>query len=338
MDAFDTLMASFATLETQGPSSDLRMSAVLLPGRVSDHLARSPRGTPCFLLASEEQEAWHDVELQRIIVKFGVRCTVELPTGSTVSGRFAMIECKDAQSGMASYFIRVVTAAVWALPQCPNGPDVRAMVRRLTNLFASIDEPAVGDVLGLWAELFVIAESGSPASLFGAWRERPSDAFDFNAPPQCLEVKATLGEIRKHHFSLRQLVPAGDATEIAVASFLMRVTHTGLTVRDLMGRVGRLAGLDAVSWLRLEEKVAQTLGQRWRDALDMAFDETYARERLAVFRSEAVPQVVGVVPPGVSDVRFVSDLSFAERVDPGATFEGFLRWLPGQGSPRHPQA
>lgn len=331
MDDFDALVDEFASLEVAARADELHLNAILVPGRSSDHLACTGKGTPCFLVACNELTQRPSLELRYIAVAFSVLCTVETRRGSTRRGTFVMIECRDGYPDIQGYFIRVVAAAIRSLAENPSASDVSGMVTRLAQLFMTVDGPTAGSITGLWAELFVIAASPRPRTMLEAWREAPSDPYDFNAPPQCLEVKATLSEVRKHHFSLRQLVASGDTTEIGVASFLMRASHTGVTVRDLMDRVRNGARLDAAEWLRLEEKIAETLGQRWHDALDVGFDEGYARERLAFYRTDNIPQVREDPEVGVSEVRFASDLSFSSKVDPKRSFGGFLRWLPNVG-------
>ena len=331
MDDFDNLVSGFAQLEATTITDEPYLSAIPVPGRPSDHLACTARGTPCFLIDCDEAVEHATIELKYITATFSVQCTVESVRGEVTRGKYVMVEFHEGSPELQDYFIRVVAAGVQSLPEEPSASAASSLVTRLAQLFMMVDEPSSGTILGLWAELFVIAASGEPATMFGAWRETTSDPFDFNAPPQCLEVKATISEHRTHHFSLRQVVAAGDTTEIAIASLLLRSSHAGTTVRDLMNRIRLRAGLDASGWLSLEERVATTLGQQWRDALDVAFDEGYARERLGLYRADDVPQVTGDLPPGVSDVRFTSDLAYCTMVNPSDFSRGFLQYLPSPG-------
>ena len=130
--------------------------------------------------------------------------------------------------------------------------------------------------------------------------------------PERIEVKSAGQRIRRHHFSHRQLTPPAG-TRAAIGSIFVESSGGGPTIAALVERIRRrVATPEALR--RLEHVVAGTLGTDWRGGLEAAFDSELASESLHFYEVEAVPSIHPDVPPEVSDVRYVSDLSGARAL------------------------
>ena len=66
---------------------------------------------------------------------------------------------------------------------------------------------------------------------------------------------------------------------------------------------------DAVLLTQFDASFYATIGSAWNDVMDESFDWELAEESLVFFDANSIPKVQIPVPPGVSDVRFCSDLS-----------------------------
>ena len=161
----------------------------------------------------------------------------------------------------------------------------------------------------------MIAQASEPHDLVRAWHCELGEPFDFSIPTQRLEVKSTVGPERKHYFSLEQLsAPAG--VRILVASLLVERAGGGVSVAELSSRARARLGGDVGLMLKVEQIVADSLGQDWRLGLEESFDIDRAAESLAFFRGADIPCVDPRVPAEVSEVRFRADLGRVAATDP----------------------
>jgi hypothetical protein len=72
---------------------------------------------------------------------------------------------------------------------------------------------------------------------------------------------------------------------------------------------GKIEADDPRARLKLQSTVAGSLGSTLLAALSMRFDEVLARSTVLFFDTAAIPAIRSNVPPGVSHIRFRSDLS-----------------------------
>ena len=125
---------------------------------------------------------------------------------------------------------------------------------------------------------------------------------------QRIEVKSASGNVRKHQFSLAQLTPP-ERTNLVIVSMFVNRAGGGTTIIDLVDELRSLFSRSPQHLLRLYRVITLTLGDRWREAELEMFDRPAARHSLAVYRPVDIPMVSPDLPPGVSNVRFSSDLT-----------------------------
>lgn len=165
-------------------------------------------------------------------------------------------------------------------------------------------------MIGFWGELFVIAYATNPPLLVRAWRQAPEARFDFASGLERLEVKTAAGRIRAHHFSLTQLA-FPQTLQVLIASVLVERSAAGPSIGELLMAIKSTVATDAAQLLHVDSVVASSLGAEASNAMDERFDDELARESLAFFSPVDVPQPPGPMPPAVSGVQFVADLSSA---------------------------
>ena len=275
----------------------------------SYRLARDSNGSPALLIRVPDDPATSSVpiRLRHLYVMHNVDCVI-YRNGDTESGRFSVLSCIEADSTTEVYFLCVLEALLPALGESPDTLTVNGAVDRLVELFQALRNPTTKRTQGLWAELLLLAECRDPGELIDAWHTVPHDLYDFGKGDQRLEVKSTLEESRVHHFSLAQLQPP-DGTNLLIVSVMVRRVGGGTSILELVDELRYRLSESPHHLLRLYRLVAMTLGDRWRDSSSEMFDRAAARHSLAFFQASAVPMVNPDLPPGVSNVRFVSDLS-----------------------------
>jgi hypothetical protein len=188
----------------------------------------------------------------------------------------------------------------------PTPHALATAVGRLAELFQAVTRPSKETIQGLWSELFVIDRSADPEFHVRAWHSDPSELFDFSSGSELLEVKSTSGVLRRHRFALRQLQPP-EGFELRVASLLIEETPSGITVDDLADRVKTHLG--PTLRFRVDELVTIILGEQWRLARKTRFAHTNALSSLRFFTARSVPTIDATLPPEVTDVRFIADLT-----------------------------
>jgi hypothetical protein len=154
----------------------------------------------------------------------------------------------------------------------------------------------------------LIADANAAEEVAGAWHAAPEEAYDFNTGTQRIEVKSAAGGVRQHYFTLEQLQPPTGVRMLVCSVFVERAGG-GLSVAELASKARSKVAAHADRLLRIDQVVAASLGQGWRNGLEDRFDYERARDSLAFFWPARIPSVAAQVPAGVSDVRFRSDLS-----------------------------
>ncbi len=307
----ETLVELFARMQSPDMAGGETNRFIAIPIGPSGtyKLGKDSAGAPALLvqLPVDQPTNASPIRLRHLDIAHSVRCVIHRDHG-TESGTFSVISCVEADRATEGYFLRVVEALLPSLGESPNARSVNEAVNSLVELFRALQNPPIKAVRGLWAELLLLAESQDPQRLLDAWHTVPEDLYDFSEGSHRIEVKSAQGEIRRHHFSLSQLLPP-PGTTLSVVSVLVNRAAGGTTVDDLVSELRSHFSGSPHRLLRLYKVIALTLGARWREAELEMFDRSAARQSLAFFRPSDVPMVSPNLPPGVGSVRFSSDLS-----------------------------
>ena len=273
-------------------------------------VGRDSQGNPAILIettGTAGAAALSDFEGRHLRVGHGVSCSISEAGVEVGREQFSVVTCVDSDDLLEDRFFDSAETLLRSLGETPAIEELRRVVAGLIELFRLASQPPRGTIQGLWAELWIIAQAREPEVLLNAWHAEPSDAYDFNSGPERLEIKSTSQRTRKHSFSHRQLQPP-TGTRVAIASVFVESSGGGPTISTLVDRIRRRVA-EPRALQRLDYGVASTLGADWRAGVEAAFDSELASESHRFYTVDSVPSLPSDVPSGVSDIRYVSDLS-----------------------------
>ena len=273
-------------------------------------VGRDSQGDPAILIettGTAGAAALSDFEGRHVRVWHGVSCSVSEAGVEVGREQFSVVTCVDSDDLLKDRFFDAAETLLRSLGETPAIEELRRVVAGLIELFRLASQPPRGTIQGLWAELWVIAQAREPDVLLDAWHAEPSDAYDFNSGPERIEIKSTSQRTRKHNFSHRQLQPP-TGTRVAIASVFVESSGGGPTISALVDRLRRRVA-EPRALRRLDYVVASTLGADWRPGVEAAFDAELASESLRFYAVEDIPSLPSDIPPGISDIRYVSDIS-----------------------------
>lgn len=278
-------------------------------------IGRDSLGNPAILIETSRMagaEALSDFEGRHLLIGHGVNCSISEHGVEVRRARFSVVTCRDADDLLKQRFFDATETLLRSLGETPTVQELSQVVGGLIELFRLASQPPRGTIQGLWAELWIVAQARDPEVLLQAWHTEPSDAYDFNSGLERIEVKSTSQSGRKHAFSHGQLKPPAG-TKVAIASVFVKSSGGGQTISELTERIRRrVASIRTLR--RLDFVIARTLGIDWRTGVEAAFDSEVATESLRFFAVDDVPSLSADIPSGVSDIRYVSDLSGAEAL------------------------
>jgi len=341
------LVALFDAIQPPNISEckNARFSAQPIPGYEPHRLAKDAYDTPSLLISvTDFSESGRPIpiKLEHLTVQYDMDCRIFQSDGSAEESRFTVIRCTEIDKALQTYFLRSIGAILVSLGTTPSRRDVAHAIKSLTSLFSAMAEKPRKSVQGLWAELLVIARAQDIATMVAAWHITPEDRYDFNSKDQRIEVKSTSLRVRQHNFTLEQLCPPTGVT-LLIASLFVEYAGAGTSVMELAEQIRSRISDNPDLLLHVDQIISLTLGENWRDALEARFDIELAEDSLAFFEVSTIPIIDRNLPPGVSDVRFRSDLTNCPPVHLqnfrrlGGLFQAGLRQraLPSAKSKRH---
>lgn len=311
-----TLFNSFQPPEGM-PEQKARFSAQPILGYERYWLAKDVQETPSLLISvmdSFDKERPIPIKLEHLTVQYDMDCRISRSNGSYEEGRFTVIRCTGLDKALHTYFLRSIGAIVVSLGTTPSRLDVVYAIKNLTILFRAMAEKPRKSLQGLWAELFLIARVHDIATMVNAWHIAPEDRYDFSYGNQRIEVKSNSARIRQHHFSLEQLSPPINTT-LLIASIFVEYAGSGTSIFELAEQIRTRISNNPDLLLHVDQIISLTLGENWRDALEIRFDVELAESSLSFYEVSAIPSVGRDLPLGVSDVHFKSDLRACSPAD-----------------------
>ena len=311
------LEEKFQSLLSEAAPEGSHLLASHLPDLPHHRLARDVQGAPIIMIAVPHGRAQTrpvPIRLEHLSIQHDVECRITGIDGEIEEGQFTVIACLGTDHALHSYFLRVLEPIITLLGPSPTRSDITRAVYNLIELFRVMAAAPLKSVQGLWAEVFLIAHAADPTLLLAAWHTTPEDRYDFSSGDQRIEVKATAGRIRRHRFSLEQLQPPTGTTAL-VASLFVERAGSGTSLAELIEKVRHQIGDNLDLLMALDRIVGMTLGNSWRQAMDEQFDYELAIHSLAFFDVVDVPSIESELPPEVSGVHFISDLSNIPLVD-----------------------
>lgn len=280
-------------------------------------------GNPALLVPAEDRRPGVSLRAKELSLRTGLECSLHV-TGNAVHGRFHVLECAPSDEATAEIFILLVDALLNRLTAYPTKAreEILSFFRTLRRLFSvSPVRSQYSQRQGLWGELFVMRETGGATAWAPFWHTDPYRRFDLSGSRERIEVKTTQGTTRTHHFSHRQLYPAGKE-QIVIASLVLTGDSEGLTLRSLINETRDELSKDPAQLAKLEAAV-RGADMSAPEMQGPSFNEPAAAASLAWFWTHELPRFAHPEPPGVSNTTYIVDLSGCVEIS-GAEIEQWL--------------
>lgn len=289
-------------------TSDTSFSAIPISVRRKDFLAKSSDGTPIFLLHDASEARYSPgVQFRYLTAQFHSTCRIQTE-GEELQDQFAVVSCDSAETDLHEIFVRCFCAAIEELPINSGTRELNNCIHQLVELFRALSQPCGKDVMGLWGELYVIANSGNIKEAMERWHKDPFERFDFSWPLGCLEVKTSMQSTRLHTFSLEQLVNPMKGNGYVV-SLLLQPLSGGLGVIDLANLIEIEVRHSPALKQKLWNNLAKSLGHDFSEKLDKRFDIFYANRNTIVYAMDDIPRPEKPNDERVISIRFTADLT-----------------------------
>ena len=284
-----------------------------LPG-TSHYIGRNSQGFPTLLIGSERGGFHAPVRLALIEARFGAECEISPPDCPSRREYLTTITCTSPDAQAQAYFVHVCETITRILGPLPTLASVIEVVERLIDLFRRLAKPPVRSLTGLIGELCLIAWSRDIESATAAWRSSDVDRFDLSTLDTRLDVKASSDRRRAHHLSAEQCQPP-EGTVGLLASIFVEASGGGQSVQELVRVIEERLGGRQDLVLKVQQTVAETLGDALPSALSARFDDRLARSSIQFYDMATVPAVRGELPSEVTQVHFRSDLVSVAPLD-----------------------
>jgi hypothetical protein len=307
------LIKAFNNLPIPNSLSENAFSAVPIPSFINHRLGKDRLENPCLLIDISNSSSINTTKqkLYNLLIFHNLSC--EIVANSNISKQnFSCIRYIGNDNEIKQTFLKTCEFLLPHLGNNPNQENINEIINKLIELFRSLKEPARKSIQGLWAELFLIANSSNIERSVKAWHICPEETYDFNFKEFRIEVKSTQKRNRVHHFSFQQLSPPQN-TKLYIASVQLDILANGVSVLDLIDNI--CDGLaDNFSLIEKVKLIAySTLGSSVSHISEIRFDYDLAKESLSFFDYMDVPKI-SLIPKGVSEVRFCSDLENIDKI------------------------
>ena len=294
--------------ESTGKSDGFNIAALPL---VKNHrIGVSSSGLPMFFIQCDNSTNLKslDSNLEFIAVQYNRQCQLISHKNEISEGVYTIISLKTYSIDLQAYFLEVIFLVINKLSALPNLKELKIEVEKLTNLFNKFSNAPTKTTQGLWAELLVIEQSSNPDYLIQSWHNSEQDKFDFNDGVDKAEVKSTAKSRRIHNFAIEQLHTNKNSNLVIISVFAVQ-TGLGTNIFDLIGLIEKKVK-DASLSFRINEIVAQTLGNELEKAFGIFYDYQLAKDTIQYYASESVPRINSKnIPREVLNIKFDSDLT-----------------------------
>lgn len=300
------LLAAVAPCEQGAAEQSFRVQSI--PGFEAHYVGRNSAGQPSLLLGSGPGAFHAPVRLALIDARFGSRHRIHPVEGGEREELLSVVTCTSGDMQAQTYFLHLCSTILRIVGPKPALHDIVRVVQRLVDLFRHLSRPPTRSLNGLLGELFLIASSRDVRAAVAAWRSSDVDRFDFSIGDLRIDVKASGDRLRVHHLSAEQCQPP-EGTVGLLASVFVEGSGGGQSLRELVTSIEAALSGDDNQILKVQETIAETLGDSLPSAMGARFDDRLALSSIRFFDLAQVPAIRNGVPPEVSGVHFRSDLS-----------------------------
>jgi len=224
--------------------------------------------------------------------------------GRSWEGAAAALSLRDMD--VVESFAVLAADVVQRLGEDATWADVVGIVSEWQELFAPRGKPTAEAELGLWGELWFIAESLDVDATLLGWRGPDRDATDFFLNGRSVEVKASRAN-RVHRVSQTQVSrPAGDHPAWFLSLWMKADPASELTVPSLADSILARASDQRDAWTRISQAGYRSGDRRHYSA-------SYALMQAPEWYPASTIPRVHSADAGVSDLRYRVELDESRR-------------------------
>lgn len=312
------LIEQFDNLELPNSNDSRILSASQIVDFPHFRIAVNYEGNPVILLSvvnPMRNLSLKNFRLKHLELTHNIECKVT-ENGKTINKPFTIITFTSQDRSLQEYFLRICESLIYSLKIKPTQEQVADSLKKLIEVFRALNDTPTNTVQGLWAELFLIDIAINPVVMLNYWHNIPQERFDFNSGEEKIEIKSSGNFERIHTFSAEQLNPPSNTT-VLIGSIFIRPSSTGKSIQDLVDNITERIKDDIELIDKLNTVVIRTLGSSLEQALKMKFDYQVAKESLKFYRHQDIKKIEVIsIPTEVTDVRFKSDLTGIEPIEP----------------------
>lgn len=302
------LFALYNTLCERIPETEGSQFGLPISGLDDLWLCVDFKAYPTLLLPAKETDLRPDIVLRSVDVGFSRQCEIQTADNQAQSGCYTIIRLKDDDPDIVRLFMRILEERFCGGDDAFNNAAIAESIQEIAALFSQVGG-ASRDLIGLWGELFAIAQSVDAEAAIRSWSARKNAKFDFITESFVLDVKTTLSNIPKHRFSMEQLRPAGDY-DAFIFSLCVEEVPAGKSVGEMMDMV-----TDRITDTELRSAfLLQCLVKGGRDIYQSQLRlQAYPEENsYAVFDARDIPVPVVELGSPIDNIRFDVELTQIE--------------------------
>lgn len=181
----------------------------------------------------------------------------------------------------------------------------------LRTFFNDKKELSDNELIGLYAELYTICSFHESLEIEKYWQSRDRMKFDFSISEKVkLEVKATVKNIRTHHFRHEQLMT--EVYDIFVLSYLLRYDDEGLSLFELLMSCKKIMANDSRKLLRINYVLKNVEESRLKH---LRFNRAYTEANRHIYRAADIPKFRENTPRGVANAEYDCVLDNVEFIE-----------------------
>jgi hypothetical protein len=272
-------------------------------------LSIDDRLRPSLLFPADSSDDRSDIALRFIDVEFSRSCEIVAEDAKPSSGTYTIVRLNEDDPEIVRVFLRLLEESFCEDDRQLRNREIGDRMLAIADIFSRIENARV-DVVGLWGELYVIANAVSVLGAAQSWCLHKSARHDFVAADFVLEVKTTLKGSRQHRLSLEQLRP-GTTSDVYVASLQLVETHAGKTVSELLDTI-----CEQIDDRELRSAFFNLcLIKGGRDIYRSELRLQPIPDSLVIFDAREIPVPSIEASDPISNVRFDLDLSQISHLD-----------------------
>lgn len=280
-----------------------------VPGSESHLIGRDSSDCICILISATDslESRFAPIRLESLEAEFQISCSIR--TENTDKRKtFSILRCRaTGEECIEKYFLYICGTILSLVGEAPSAKEVSGIINRFAFIFQKLQTPPSRSLIGLFGEVYLIWRSPDRAQALAAWHSEINSRFDFTTTNARLDVKTTSSRSRTHIFTYDQCNPPPGVFGLAASLFAEKVP-TGTSLQKIINDIQDTVSHNSTLVTKLHDTIVSTLGSSLVESLPVCFDIQLSDSSLLFFDASSIPAIRGNLPPGVSEVRFRSEL------------------------------